>query len=659
MNMNMSTAQVQVIDLLIVEDDEDDFILASSLLNQAEAFEFHIDWVKDAQQARKLFGDNRHDICLMDYRLGSEVSIDLVREAPALGFTAPIIMLTGQDDAGLEMEAAAAGAVDFLTKDNLGREQLIRAIRYALARSEIQAERFERLRAETANRSKSEFLAVLSHEIRTPLTAIIGYTELLIHRHQQDDPDLAHKLQIINRNGSHLLSLLNDTLDLSKIEAGKLEIDKTRIELGPFIMNTIQLIREMAEAKNLMLQVSARTALPRYIYTDAMRLRQILFNLLGNAIKFTEFGTVELQVKLDGSCLEFHVIDTGKGLSMADLNKIFQPFSQLSSQGRRHGTGLGLTISQKLAHKLGGEISAHSIEGAGSRFVVRIDPGPLDMTETAELTALEDDIETLISRPKPDVSGHVIVVDDVEDIRELIGNMLAEAGINAITVNNGQEALELMGSLAGNVAMVLMDLNMPVLDGYQTLKTMRERGIDVPAIALTAASLKGEREKCLAAGFVSYIPKPVTAQALLAELRKHVRKKDSGGNATTATEGGGASILVVEDNEDANAAVCMLLQLLGYRTRGALSAAEALAMFEEQRPAVVLADLSLGDADGTDLLQHMNSISPDVRYFLLSGDPGLIGHERPLPACVEGFLAKPVTLDALTTALKDYSISES
>ncbi|MDY6981874.1 MAG: response regulator, partial [Pseudomonadota bacterium] len=519
----MNAPALQVIDLLIVEDDEDDYVLTSSLLGKAETFEFHIDWVKDADAARKAFAENRHDICLMDYRLGAELSINLVREAPSLGFTAPIIMLTGQDDTGVEAEAAAAGAVDYLTKDNLAPGPLLRAIRYALARSEIQAERFERLRAETANRSKSEFLAILSHEIRTPLTAIIGYTELLIHRHQHENPDLAHKLQVINRNGSHLLSLLNDTLDLSKIEAGKFEIDIEPVELGPFIMNTIALIREMAEAKNLALQVSARSTLPRYIHTDAMRLRQVLFNLLGNAIKFTESGTVELQVRLDGKCLEFHVIDTGRGLSMADLNKIFQPFSQLS-QGRKHGTGLGLTISQKLAHKLGGSISAHSIEGAGSRFVVRIDPGPFDMRETAELDALEDEVDTVITRPKPVVNGHVVVVDDVEDIRDLIGNILSEAGINVLTANNGQEAIELLTSLAGRVAMVLMDLNMPILDGYQTLKTMRDRGIDVPSIALTAANLKGDREKCLDAGFVSYVPKPVTAEGLLAEIRKYVKK---------------------------------------------------------------------------------------------------------------------------------------
>jgi signal transduction histidine kinase len=650
----MNMPATQIIDLLIVEDDEDDFVLTSALLGQAETFDFHIDWVSDPQKARKIFGENRHDICLMDYRLGAEVSINLVREALSLGFTAPIIMLTGQDDSGVEIEAAAAGAVDYLVKDHITREQLLRSIRYALARSEIQAERFERMRAETANRSKSEFLAVLSHEIRTPLTAIIGYTELLIHRHQHEDADLTHKLQTINRNGSHLLSLLNDTLDLSKIEAGKLETDIEKIELGPFVMNTISLIREMAEAKNLTLQVSARTALPRYIHTDAMRLRQVLFNLLGNAIKFTDTGTVELQLKFDAPALEFHVIDTGKGLSMTDLNKIFQPFSQLPSQGRKHGTGLGLTISQKLAHKLGGAITAHSIEGAGSRFILRIDPGAVDLEETAELMALDDVHDLPVSHPQADIRGHVIVVDDVEDIRDLIGHILSEAGINVLMANNGQEALELLGSLAGEVSMVLMDLNMPVLDGYETLRIMRERHIDTPAIALTAASLKGEREKCLNAGFISYLPKPVTSAALLAEIRKHAAH----GTAPSPGAMDEKNILVVEDNEDANAAVCMLLQLLGYRTRGALNASEALAFFDEQKPSVVLSDLNLGESDGGELVQHMRNIAPEVRYFLLSGDPGLIGQKNPvLPPGVEGFIAKPVTLDMLTAALKRRAVS--
>src|SRR5690606_12071829 len=282
-----------------------------------------------------------------------------VREALRLGFSAPIIMLTGQDDTGIEIEAAQAGAVDFLVKENLSLERLQRAIRYALARSEVQAERFERLRAESANRSKSEFLANLSHEIRTPLTAILGYTELLIDQYEGRDPDLSAKLSIIDRNGVHLLSLLNDTLDLSKIEAGKFEIEVGSLELGPFLADIFSLIRISAQDKGLAFSVQCRSALPDVIHSDGMRLRQILLNLLGNAIKFTEQGQVELSVEMSDAAvarplLLFRVRDTGPGIAADQLSSIFHPFTQVASDRRlAEGTGLGLTISLKLAEKLG------------------------------------------------------------------------------------------------------------------------------------------------------------------------------------------------------------------------------------------------------------------------------------------------------------------
>ncbi|MES2625076.1 MAG: response regulator [Pseudomonadota bacterium] len=638
--------KIPIIHILIVEDDEDDYVLTSRLLRQAESFEFVVDWVADPTLAREVFREDRHDICLMDYRLGAEVSINLVREALSLGFTAPIIMLTGQDDAGVEIAAAAAGAVDYLVKDNLGREQLLRSIRYALARSEILAERFERVRAETANRSKTEFLAILSHEIRTPLTAIIGYTELLIHQHQQTNADLAHKLQIINRNGTHLLSLLNDTLDLSKIEAGKLEIDIDRIELGPFVLNAVSLIKEMAEAKHLTLQISARTLLPRFIQSDAMRLRQILFNLLGNAIKFTEEGTVELQLKMDNNFLEFHVLDTGKGISRTDLDKIFAPFTQVA-RGQSEGTGLGLTISQKLAEKLGGAISAHSIEGGGSRFIIRIDPGTVSFDELASLDPLPVSMPVPL-RPGKLLSGSVLVVDDVEDIRELISNILAAAEIKTVTASNGRTALASLEELGSSgIAAVLMDLNMPVLDGYETLRIMRDRGYNMPVIALTAASLKGEREKCLRAGFSAYLPKPVTAATLLAEIERQVQNSYAQTNQRVAN--GSERILVIEDNTDANAAICMLLQLMGHDVTGAHNQREAIDFFEQTQPTIVLADIHLGDSDGLALLQQFSARASDVRYFVLSGDRADIADE--LPPYIEGFITKPVTLGMLSSVL--------
>src|SRR5690606_1109230 len=202
-----------------------------------------------------------------------------------------IIMLTGQDDSELDISALKAGAVDYLVKSQLNGARLARAIRYAVARREVEVERIERLRAEAESRSKSDFLAHLSHELRTPLTAILGYTDILLHRSTQlkDEADLL----TIRRNGQHLLSLLNDVLDMSKIAAGKLEINKQTVELNSFLADLRSLMGVAAQEKNLTLRIVAQEALPQTIETDPIRLRQILINLIGNAIKFTEQGHVE------------------------------------------------------------------------------------------------------------------------------------------------------------------------------------------------------------------------------------------------------------------------------------------------------------------------------------------------------------------------------
>lgn len=639
----MTSTPQSTIRILIVEDDEDDYVLTADLLRQADAFRFDIEWAAEPLVARNLFSENRHDLCLMDYRLGIEVGVNLVRNALQLGFTAPIIMLSGQEDTGVEIEAAAAGAVDYLAKNNLGSEQLLRAIRYALARSEIQAERFERVRAETENRSKSEFLAVLSHEIRTPLTAIIGYTELLIHRHRQVDSDLARKLQIIRRNGDHLLNLLNDTLDLSKIEAGKFEIDITRFELGPFMMNVLGLVRAMADAKHLTLQLTPAQPLPRYIHSDEMRLRQILLNLLANAIKFTETGSVEVQIELKGTLLAFHVLDTGKGISSANLDAIFSPFTQLTP-GQTPGTGLGLTISRKLAEKLGGSISAHSREGKGSRFTVLVDPGSISFNEAADFSHSADNRQVAI-RSAMTMQGSVLVVDDVDDIRELISAILSEAGIEVVTASNGCEALARLACEDKGIALVLLDLNMPGMDGFRTLQQLRAAGHQLPVVALTAANMKGDQEKCLAAGFSGYLPKPVTTEVLLDALEKQLQLLQAQAPLLPA----GTHVLVIEDNRDANSAICMLLQLSGCEVSAAHDRGEALKLFSNSRPTVVLADLHLGDSDGAELLQELHREAPTVRYFILSGDSS--GRSSTLPAFIEGYIGKPVNLAALTRAL--------
>lgn len=628
--------------VLLVEDDEDDYVLTVELLHGSESFNFTTDWAASPAEARTLLAEDRHDICLMDYRLGATHGTDLVSEALQLGFSAPIIMLTGQDNTGVEIAAAAAGAVDYLVKDNLGREQLLRSIRYALARSEIQAERYERVRAEAASRAKSEFLAVLSHEIRTPLTAVIGYTELLQRQYGSRDQGLARQLDVIHRNGEHLLSLLNDTLDLSRIEAGRLDIENSTFALAPFVMETLALLRELAEHKRLDLRLDASDTLPHQIHSDPRRLRQILLNLLGNAVKFTDNGRVELHLRLVDTQLEFEVSDSGHGIPPEQMDAIFTPFTQLEP-GKILGTGLGLAISRKLAERLGGSLTAQSTPGVGSRFTLRVDPGPLDMQQQADFGNSQETMR-LPTMPQVAITGHVLVVDDASDVRELLLGLLREAGVLALGAANGGEALATLDRAGpGQITLVLMDLNMPGLDGFETLAALRHRGATMPVLALTAASMQGERERCLAAGFAAYLSKPIDMMLLLEEIARLAHKTAPAVLATTGT------ILVIEDNPDANTAICQLLELSGYHAQGALDIASAHAAFDRLQPALVLGDLHLGNEDGLALLTALHARHPDCRYLVLSGidTPARMA----LPNFITGFIAKPLTLERLNAAV--------
>src|SRR5690606_7136624 len=238
-----------------------------------------LEWAPTFEAGQTLLQEDRHDLCLMDYKLGARDGIELLKFAHEIGFSGPIILLTGMHQIEVDRKALQAGAVDYLVKSKLSAEQLARAIRYALARREVERERVERLKAEAENRSKSEFLAHLSHELRTPLSAILGFTELLLNNN--NDSESSSHLRIVHRNGKHLLGLLNDILELAKIEAGKLELEKQFVVFSAFLTDIYFLMQGAAIDKNLRLRIEAPHPLPVTIYTDPMRLRQVLLNLMG------------------------------------------------------------------------------------------------------------------------------------------------------------------------------------------------------------------------------------------------------------------------------------------------------------------------------------------------------------------------------------------
>ncbi len=397
-------------------------------------------------------------------------------------------------------------------------------------------------KAEQSARTKSEFLANMSHEIRTPMTAILGYTDLLLEE-ISENAHYRDSLQTIKRNGEHLMQIINDILDISKIEAGKMQVEIIPVCPTQIIRDVCELMSVRAQEKGIPLNIEFLTPIPLVIKTDPTRLRQILLNLVSNAIKFTDEGTVLVSARVDqnptthAACLEILVRDSGIGMSPEQKAKLFQPFTQAdSSMTRRYGgTGLGLTISQRLAQKLGGEISVESQFGQGSVFSVKIETGELPYSETISTpgTCSFDQSGTGCTNPPAPLnpaanSGlncRLLLAEDGVDNQKLISFLLKKAGAEVTIAENGEIAVE--KTLAARAEdnpyeIIIMDMQMPVMDGYTATRTLREHGIVTPIIALTAHAMSGDREKCLAAGCSEFATKPINRQALLEVIRSQL-----------------------------------------------------------------------------------------------------------------------------------------
>ncbi|KAA0141029.1 ammonium transporter [Gimesia chilikensis] len=387
-----------------------------------------------------------------------------------------------------------------------------------------------RKRAEAASDAKSEFLANMSHEIRTPMTAILGFTDILLgNLKEKEDIEAAH---IVKRNGEYLIGVINDILDLSKIEARKIELEQVRVDTQEIVRDIAALMQVKADLKQLKLKIEFENPIPETIVTDPTRLRQVLINLLGNAIKFTETGYVKLRIQtinLEDSCaqLRFDVIDSGIGISEAALSQIYQPFTQADSSTTRKygGTGLGLAISKRLVEMLGGQIQVSSKVGVGSTFTITVNTGSLEGVRLLHLdessfrkAAEEQNQEHQVESGRSVSYRRVLIVEDGLDNQRLISFLLKKEGMEVELADNGKLGSEqaLAAQEAGNpYDFVLMDMQMPVMDGYTATRKLREAGYKRPIIALTAHAMKNDMEKCLNAGCDAYATKPVNKQKLL------------------------------------------------------------------------------------------------------------------------------------------------
>ncbi len=382
-------------------------------------------------------------------------------------------------------------------------------------------------KADSASRSKTDFLANISHEIRTPMTAILGYADVLkregISKSDKDDA-----VNIIDQNASHLLALIDEILDISKIEAGKFDYENEKVNLVSFLNEVYSLINVKSKDKGIQLIFKNDGKIPENIMVDPKRLKQILYNILGNAIKFTDEGYVELVASYDQDInkVSLQVIDTGVGISDEQQKKLFKPFEQADTSVRRRfgGTGLGLVLARELARGMGGDVKIlSSTVGSGTTFEILIDAGQVEESQLVDSfstnvvpeSPVEEIDDSKLSNAK------ILVVDDAKENARLFKLYLSEAGADVEVANDGQTALDITKNKFFDV--VLLDLQMPGKDGFQVIRELKNRAFHKPVIALTAHAMKEEKQKTKEAGFYDHITKPVKANDLINSVAKSIK----------------------------------------------------------------------------------------------------------------------------------------
>lgn len=644
----MTKDAVSEVNVLLIEDDEDDYILTLDYLQFIPNFKFNLVWQSQYHQALDALEGNTFDLCLLDYQLGAQTGLSVLEEARKRQVHTPIIMLTGQSDEILDNEALRAGAEDFVLKSEISSPRFIRSIRYALARKELERERLERLRVESDSRAKDRFLAHLSHELRTPLTSILGYTNLLLSREELQN--IKPELSIINNNSEHLLNLLNDVLDLSKLKENKLELNKQNTCLNSFLSDLYSLFRMAAAKKGLSFSIVATTPLPQDIEVDKTRLKQVLINIIYNAIKFTSSGFVTVEVTFtQHHRLQFNVVDTGIGIPEEKIKRIFKPFEQVQNVTTRtnEGAGLGLAISSALIKLMGGALNVESTLGEGSKFRFDI---ALNVDETLELAPLSLNKmhnDNDCSLPS-DLQGHILIVEDIGEIQMLLRTLIGQVGATADIANDGVEALALLERDAAKYDLVLMDLHMPRMDGRDTIVAVRERNINLPVVALTAAAQKGTKEELVALGFNDMMSKPINVSDLGRCLTEYLSGELLNSSSEIKEPPNALTFLIVEDDSDTRNLLKLLLNSLQISVVSADSAHSCWQEFSSHGEGffdAILLDIGLPDKSGLTLAKEIKAKSPEQYIVIASGyDPE---PEKLAEAKIDDVMLKPITLNDL------------
>lgn len=512
------------------------------------------------------------------------------------------------------------------------------------------------------NAAKSLFLANMSHEIRTPLTAIIGFAETLLDV-DLDETARDNAVQTIVRNGAHLLSLINEILDLSKIEANKLVIEKLPISPFELLDDIKALLLPRVQAGGLEFEITYEFPLPAQIMTDPTRLRQIIINLCNNAIKFTEKGKVQLILAFDSLTkkVKFSVIDTGIGLTEEQIGRLFGQFEQAdSSTTRRYGgSGLGLHISQRLAGLLGGNIIVNSAYGQGTQFDAWIDAGVIKSnTLVHTLADINNNNQTTAQNNNtiPNLRGHILVVDDEPDNQKLIAYLLQKAGLTADIAENGKIAVE--KALAGDYQLVLMDMNMPIMSGDEAVQTLIKLGYSTPIIALTGSVMLEEQQHCRQIGCREVLAKPLNKKRFYQILECYL-KTDNAQPAPkiktvmTANKLTG-QLLLVEDNKENQRLMFTLLKRMGLTAELAVNGKEAVKMAEVKNYDLILMDIQMPIMNGEDATYALRQLGYQQPIVACTANVMVDDKERYIAAGCNDVIAKPINRQQFTQVLKKF-----
>ena len=534
--------------VLLIEDDEDDYILTRDRLAEVSGTRYDLDWVTEFDAALAAIGRREHDVYLLDYRLGGRSGLDLLRRAIDEGCKGPLILLTGQGDRAVDVQAMAVGAADFLVKAGMDGAMLERSIRYAIerkrteesllqARAELEdrvlertaalAEANESLRnrvaeldaaremAETASRAKDQFLAMLSHELRTPLTPV-----LMTASSMQADPDVPEPCREafaeIRRNVELEARLIDDLLDVMRIIRGKLPYYLEVVDAHDLVGRALQICRGEAETKRIDLVVDLRAA-EHHVRADPARLQQVFWNLLKNAIKFTpEGGRIAVRSRDRAGGLRIEVVDSGIGISPGTLAKVFNAFEQGEDSITRRfgGLGLGLAISQSIAEAHGGSLSATS-EGAGHGATFTLEIGTVADSDRAAAPA--DDPSSV---EVGSLQGlRVLLVEDDALTARVMAKLMRQNGYEVSTATTLARALE---TPIDHVDLLISDIGLPDGSGLDLMRQIKARR-DLPAIALTGYGTEDDVLKAQEAGFIAHLTKPLDFDKLDAMIRRVAR----------------------------------------------------------------------------------------------------------------------------------------